>query len=78
MICRVILPGVLLVAWGCAQIHPPTTEREDPGLVWLLPGIEGGPLTLQLAYKGMRDAGVTAEVRIYDWERPLGLSLIHI
>jgi pimeloyl-ACP methyl ester carboxylesterase len=46
--------------------------QSQRGLVWMFPGIEGGPWALKPAYRALRDVGVEAEIRIHDWARPFG------
>lgn len=65
----------VLFAVACQQPQPPTATQPavspaDRGLVWMFPGIEGGPFALTFARNAFRDAGVDAEIRIYDWRRP--------
>lgn len=46
-----------------------------PGVVWVFPGIEVVPRMMDEACRGYRDAGVTADLRLFDWERfPGGLA----
>ncbi|HNQ22298.1 MAG TPA: hypothetical protein PKK06_04315 [Phycisphaerae bacterium] len=47
--------------------------REEPGLLWVFPGVEGGEHSVARACRAFRDAGVTADIEIHDWDRPFGL-----
>ena len=38
----------------------------------MLPGVEGGLWSMCWARAAFRDAGVAAEIRIFDWQRPFG------
>ena len=57
---------------GCCHNPAPTVRQTEAGLVYLLPGIEGGPWSLQWARKAFCDAGVESEMRSYSWKRPFG------
>ncbi|NLG44448.1 MAG: hypothetical protein GX547_14485 [Phycisphaerae bacterium] len=39
----------------------------EEGLVYMLPGIDGQPGSLLEAYAGLRDGGVEAEIRVFNW-----------
>ena len=65
-----ILP--VLVATGCAELSPPKEEQLKQGLIWMFPGVEGGPISLVAARRGFRDAGVESGIRVHEWGRPLG------
>lgn len=70
------VPAILLFAAaasvlaGCSKPPAPTLSQADHGLIWLLPGIEGGPATLCWAHAAFREAGVQSAIRVFDWERP--------
>jgi len=55
---------------GCWRPPAATIEQSQRGLVWMLPGIQGGAWQLAGPYRALRKAGVHAEIRVYDWERP--------
>lgn len=44
---------------------------DGAGLVYVFPGIEGNAFWLAQARRGYRDGGITAEIRQFDWGRPL-------
>lgn len=58
-----------LASCGCWRPDAPTVAQLEQGLIWMFPGVEGGPWELRPALKGLRKAGVDAAVRIYDWQR---------
>src|SRR5438477_2713455 len=45
---------------------------ESRGLILLLPGIEGGRWAMGEALRGVRDAGLNADVRVEEWGFMLG------
>lgn len=61
----------LALCSGCWNPPGPTARQTERGLVWMLPGIEGGPWSMHWAHAAFRDAGVESEIRIFDWKRPL-------
>ena len=73
MACRVTLAGVAITMIGCAPSLSKLQLQEKVGLVWMFPGVEGGPLALCEARRAIRDAGVTARIRTHDYGRPFGL-----
>lgn len=75
----VILPLAMLVPCvGCFQTPTPTAREEDRGLVYVFPGINGGPWYLGQAYRAYRDAGVDCAIRIDEWDLPLYDGLGHL
>lgn len=62
---------------GCAERDTPSVAASQAGLVYMFPGIEGAPIWLRDARRGLRDGGVKAEIRLFDWKRPLG-NLINL
>lgn len=62
--------AALLVCVGCTKPPPPAMSQADHGLIWMLPGIQGGPATLCWAHAALRDAGVKSAIHVFDWERP--------
>ncbi len=65
---------ISLTGWsGCWVPPEPTTEELELGLVYMFPGIEGGPTTLKVPYDALRAGGMEAAVRVHDPARPLGL-----
>lgn len=44
---------------------------DGAGLVYVFPGIEGNAFWLAQARRGYRDGGIIAEIRQFDWGRPL-------
>jgi pimeloyl-ACP methyl ester carboxylesterase len=67
-VCCCVL-GVL--SSGCWSPPRASPRQQELGLVYMMPGIEGGPASLQWAYDGLRAGGVRAEIRIFDWHRGL-------
>jgi hypothetical protein len=61
------------LASGCRNMASTAPEQLEQGLVWLFPGVEGGPEVLTPACKAFREEGVTAAFEIHDWSRPFGL-----
>lgn len=61
------------------QINPAIDASQPPQLIYMFPGVEGGPFVMQLAVKGLRKGGVTGEIRVHRWRRLFGLvtNLIH-
>jgi pimeloyl-ACP methyl ester carboxylesterase len=53
--------------FGCWAPPASTAEQAENGLVYLLPGIDGQPSSLESAYAGIRDGGVAAEIRVFNW-----------
>ena len=70
-VLRAVAVFALLGCTGCWNAPGPSARQTERGLVWILPGIEGRPWMMRWAHKAFRDAGVDAEIRIYDWPRPL-------
>ena len=71
----VALAGALLTALGgCVRPSAPVepTQRQH-GLIYAFPGVEGGERHLRKAFRGLRAGGMVGELRVHDWERPLGL-----
>ncbi len=62
-----LAPGL---ACGCLAPRPGPNMDADNGLVWLLPGIEGGAWSLAEATRALVDFGLASEVRVYDWWQP--------
>lgn len=58
---------------GCVSHTAPQPEQLEEGLIWMFPGVEGGPAALDRAYRGIRAGGVSAGILVYDWNRPFGL-----
>lgn len=72
------LPTMLGFTWvggmgltGCWAPELPTDSQYASGLVWMFPGVEGGPWQLEQASRALRDAGVESAIRVHDWRRPL-------
>lgn len=63
---------MLAVLPGCWSPPEVTLDQLDDGLVWMFPGVEGGPWHMEQPYRALRDGGVTAAIRIHDWRNPLG------
>ncbi len=72
VISIVMLNGFYIALSGCANRNPPSIEASRAGLVYMFPGIEGSPFWLRNAVRGLRDGGLRAEIRIFDWQRPVG------
>ncbi|MBU0616991.1 MAG: alpha/beta hydrolase, partial [Planctomycetes bacterium] len=69
-----VLAGLLSVGLctGCRNPPGPTARPAERGLVWMLPGVEGGSWSMCWARAAFRDAGATAKIRVFDWQRPFG------
>ncbi len=73
---RIALSAALLALMsGCVTS---STGHPSRGLVYLFPGVEGGAYSLELPKRALEDAGVEAEIRIFDWGRPLGTLLTNL
>jgi pimeloyl-ACP methyl ester carboxylesterase len=70
--------AVFVPCVGCFQTPAPTAREEDRGLVYVFPGINGGPWYLGEAYRAYRDAGVDCAIRIDEWDLPLHDGLGHL
>lgn len=66
----IVLIAPLCACVGCSDPPVPTMSQADHGLVWMLPGIEGGPAAFAWAHAGLRAGGVKSAIRVFDWERP--------
>jgi pimeloyl-ACP methyl ester carboxylesterase len=66
----IVLTATLCVSGGCTNPPAATMSQADHGLVWMLPGIEGGPAAFSWAHAGLRAGGVKSAIRVFDWERP--------
>jgi len=64
--------AVLGLCAGCRSTHRPEVRAAEHGLVWILPGVEGGPWSMAWARAAFLDAGVRAEIRVFEWQRPFG------
>ena len=69
---------ILAPCTGCFNTPTPTVHEEKRGLVYVFPGIHGGPWYLGPAYRAYRDAGVDCAIRIDEWESPLCDGLGHL
>ncbi len=58
---------------GCGPTLSELQLQEKAGLIWMFPGVEGGPLALTDARRAFRDAGVKSRIRTHDYGRPFGL-----
>jgi pimeloyl-ACP methyl ester carboxylesterase len=67
----VAVPCCVLLVFSAGCWTPPRASvcQQGAGLVYMLPGIEGGPWTMKWAYEGLRAGGVQAEIRVFDWKR---------
>jgi hypothetical protein len=73
-ILHIVLIGLVMTcAGGCASLTTPQPQQLQQGLIWMFPGVEGGPAAMDRAYRGLRSGGVTAGIQVYDWNRPFGL-----
>lgn len=54
---------------GCAAPPRATPQQQTNGLVLMVPGIRGDRALLYWAARGLLDAGLERELRIYDWYR---------
>lgn len=66
-IAVIALPLVLVGLPACQD----PARRPDVGLIYMLPGIEGGEWSMSFARNAFRDAGVVSDIRMFDWKRPL-------
>jgi pimeloyl-ACP methyl ester carboxylesterase len=64
--------AVVFLCAGCRSTQRPALQPAGHGLVWMLPGVEGGPWSMAWARAAFLDAGVKAEIRVFKWERPFG------
>src|SRR5262245_33114678 len=86
-IATILLIPIISFLYGCSPEPPhlsdppaPKTRTTDAasqsseprGLILLLPGIEGGRWAMGDALRGVRDAGLNADVRIEEWGIMLG------
>ena len=62
---------VPVLVCGCTPADRCATAS-DGDRVYMFPGIEGNRWSLSWAYVGLRDGGVQAEIRVFDWDRPIG------
>jgi pimeloyl-ACP methyl ester carboxylesterase len=72
-----MLSATLVLATGCtARTAAPPPRISDPAahVIWIFPGIEGGPLYIAGIRDALRKGGVEAEYREFDWQRLLGLT----
>jgi|GEM_PF-430210 len=60
-----------LLTGGCSSTQAPTMRQTETGLVYVFPGIDGGPWWMTRAFRAYRDAGVESEIRLFDWYEPL-------
>jgi pimeloyl-ACP methyl ester carboxylesterase len=65
----IALVGLGLVA-GCHRPAAPTAEQYREGLVYMFPGVEGGPESMGAPARAIRDAGCNAAIKAHDWNRP--------
>ncbi len=65
----VLLACVAAASAGCWRPPIAMDAERDRGLVWIFPGIEGGEWSVHAAYRALRDSGVNAEIRVYNWWR---------
>lgn len=63
---------------GCFVTPRPTLREESRGLVYMFPGIFGGPWYLGEAYRGLRDGGVEGAILIDEWDLPVFDGLGHL
>ena len=65
---------------GRSRLRPLlSAERQDRGLVLILPGIEGESFLAQSAALGLADAGVDCAIEVFDWTTGFaGLFLYHL
>ncbi len=64
---------LLTCAGGCGNPETPVDRLCGEHLIWLFPGVEGGTWSMSNVARAIRDAGITADIRIHDWERPFGV-----
>lgn len=59
----------MVIGMGC-HFPQATDEERQQGLVWLFPGIEGGPWSMVWVRRALRDGGVSGAVETRKWPRP--------
>ncbi len=64
---RFLLFAIFLSSAGCSVADLGTQERQERGLVLVLPGIEGRSAWNYNLARGLADGGVKAAIEIYDW-----------
>ncbi len=72
---RRVTAGMLWLCWlgGCGSPETPIDRLGGQHLIWLFPGVEGGTWSMNEVARAIDDAGIVADIRIHDWERPLGV-----
>lgn len=55
------------LVFGCSLENLRTPERQEQGLVLILPGIEGPSMLNQNLARGLADGGVKNAIEIFDW-----------
>lgn len=70
-----VTPAVLWLCClgGCGNPETPVDRLSGRQLIWLFPGVEGGTWSMREVARAIHDAGITADIRIHNWERPLGI-----
>lgn len=68
------LAWLLCACAGCAATDSDIQSRPARGLVYVIPGIEGGTWSVAPAARALRDAGVQSEIRVHDWWQPVPLN----
>lgn len=74
------LAGMAVLVAGCGGDRhiEPRTPHAPPHAVWVFPGISGGAMSTAWAVQGFVDAGVTGDIQVFDWQRPLTLGLANL
>jgi len=76
-IAQAVIGALALAMTGCVGHRmpgDPSPPRTRPHIVWLFPGIEGGPIYLAAVERALDSGGVRATYRRFDWRRLLGLD----
>ncbi|MFO0838024.1 MAG: hypothetical protein U1D55_05810 [Phycisphaerae bacterium] len=58
---------MLLAVAGCWSPPRPSVAQLERGLVWLFPGVEGGPSLLETPHRALREAGVDTAMEFHEW-----------
>ncbi|MDX2198991.1 MAG: hypothetical protein SF069_08470 [Phycisphaerae bacterium] len=64
-----ILIALSSVVCGCRGPDRSSPDAYDRGLIYLFPGIEGGPWQMKQPAAAFRAAGVVAAIEVHDWSK---------
>ena len=65
----VVILLMLSPAFACTAPDPAQPRDYDHGLIYMFPGIEGGPWQMNRPAAALRDAGVKAAIEVHDWSK---------